>query len=66
MDNKRSFAIHTQTTLEIYDLTTGVPTTVTLPTSMQRMTSQIYNGKLYMPQIGGTTLEIYDLTTGVR
>jgi hypothetical protein len=39
-------------------------TTKTLPTNMNRRTSTIYNGKLYMPQYGGTTLEIYDIASG--
>ena len=35
--------------------------TKTLPNSMLRVTSQIYNGKLYMPQHKGNILEIYDI-----
>jgi len=37
--------------------------TVTLLTTIERRTSQIFNGKLYMPQEQGTTLEIFDLIT---
>ncbi len=45
-------------------LLTGTASTKTLPTSMARLTSQLYNGKIYMPQSSGTTLEVYDIASG--
>ena len=36
---------------------------VTLSTNIERQTSQIWDGKLYMPPGSGNTLEIFDLTT---
>ena len=37
--------------------------TVTLPTSMSRNVSHIWNGKLYIPGHSGDILEIFDLQT---
>jgi hypothetical protein len=34
--------------------------------SHQRFTSQVYNGKLYLPQNGGQYMDIYNLATGTK
>ena len=49
--------------LQIFDMSSKTVSLVTLPTTMNRRTAQLYNGKIYMPQDGGTTLEIYDIAT---
>ena len=50
--------------MEIYDISTGTTTTTdTLVSSAGRTTSQLYNGKIYIPPDYGSIMEIYDIAS---
>ena len=45
------------------DVTNAWSTGATAPASAIRYISQLYNGKIYCPQSGGTAMHIYDIET---